>query len=331
MWTLNFSLVNNIFDSWAPWIATLTISGISAFVLQYLFKTISTKWPESYTSISQELDLQVRSNPLRSLIAFRLFPTFIIVLFNAVIVERVEGNAWLGLYVFLLIYIGRSNALAIKNELTSPRRNNVVVLVLYHLFIIIFLVVTAAAATSLRYRLESWVPPSKDLLIALWAGLFAAVLSTFSRELLTAPKANMGETIEMLIADIGKSNWDFVGVACAQGGNENLVRAILLAEAQQRPRWFRRLERIKGILFRDGSYGVAQVRADRPISDAESIEKLARIFAGYVVPLNEYDQINEEVLKFNLLDHNDDTEHARRIVSFYSYLTYYYSPSVKVK
>ena len=50
-------------------------------------------------------------------------------------------------------------------------------------------------------------------------------------------------------------------------------KATILTESIQRPRWFRRLERLKGILFPRGTYGIMQVRSSRPIGDRRSIER----------------------------------------------------------
>ena len=46
----------------------------------------------------------------------------------------------------------------------------------------------------------------------------------------------------------------------------------MITESIQRPKWFRRLERILGLIYRRGTYGIMQVRNDRPIGDKQSID-----------------------------------------------------------
>lgn len=98
---------------------------------------------------------------------------------------------------------------------------------------------------------------------------------------------------------------------------QNLVIAVVLAEVQQRPRWFRRLERLGGKVLGAGTYGVAQVAADNPITDEESIDILV-------------DRLNTDAVRDALLkgpyslefekicqDLNSDFRHASRIKHFY--------------
>ena len=59
----------------------------------------------------------------------------------------------------------------------------------------------------------------------------------------------------------------------------DLVETTILTESIQRPRWFRRLERLKGIVFRKGTYGIMQVWSSRPIGDRRSIDRALVVHA----------------------------------------------------
>ena len=52
---------------------------------------------------------------------------------------------------------------------------------------------------------------------------------------------------------------------------------MILVESIQRPRWFRCLERLKGLIFRKGTYGLMQVKSPSPIGDRASIDRALRI------------------------------------------------------
>jgi hypothetical protein len=60
--------------------------------------------------------------------------------------------------------------------------------------------------------------------------------------------------------------------AHAAGVDEDLVVAVMVVEAIQRPEWLRRLERLLARLLRRGTYGIMQVGSRRPLSDRESID-----------------------------------------------------------
>lgn len=84
------------------------------------------------------------------------------------------------------------------------------------------------------------------------------------------------------------------------------VEAVALAEELNRPRWARRLERV--LVPRAATYGLMQVRADRPLSDLESVELyLADLRAAGGYPALDDSHLH---LRDFFLAHNDDTNFA---------------------
>jgi hypothetical protein len=71
--------------------------------------------------------------------------------------------------------------------------------------------------------------------------------------------------------------WDLAKrTADNAGADASLALAVMVVENLQRPPWFRRLERLKGFIFKRGTYGIMQVAAPQPITDEESIIRAVR-------------------------------------------------------
>lgn len=301
---------------------TFLLAAVGSKVLHLVYKSVQTNWPESYTSISTDFDQQVRTNPLRSVVLFRGGPVFLIALFIAVLLERYGGFPWSGATLLIIIYLAFTTVKAIWETVGHPRPPHWTVLVLYHLTAALVVILAVLFATALRKPLEGFIPPTKDLLIALWAGLFAGIFAATARTLLSAPKLSKVEIIEQLRADAGSDTWNYISeVSNTDSELRDLLRALVLAEVQQRPRWFRRLERVKGIFYGPGTYGVAQVSSPKPINDQKSIELLAKRFSTYSIPKHYGEYPDYQKLRKDLLAHNPDGTHADRIIEFYQALT----------
>lgn len=312
-----------IIDFLTPVGTTILLSAVGAGVLHLIYQSIKTRWPEAYTSISTDFDQQVRTNPLRSMVLFRGGPVFLIALFVTVLVDRYDGYPWASAILLIAIYLTFTTFKAIGETVNNPRPPHWAVLVFYHLMSALVVGIVVLVATALRQPLENFIPPTKDLLIAVWAGLFATVFAAAARTILSPTKLREREIIEQLKNDIGDENWKYISKV-SKGNRElrQLLCAIILAEVQQRPRWFRRLERLKGIFYGPGTYGVAQVASPKPIEDRKSIELLAKRFATYSVPTS-YNYPDYQQLRKDLLSHNPDGPHADRVIDFHKLLREY--------
>ncbi|WP_146341312.1 hypothetical protein [Nesterenkonia sp. NBAIMH1] len=185
----------------------------------------------------------------------------------------------------------------------------------------VLVVMSATLATFLRGQLAGLIPEIDDILIAVWAGLFASLFLAAARYLMASRPLQADELTEGLVKDIGLDKWEYISQAAKEhGADGDLLRAIILAEVQQRPRWFRRLERAKGLVFRAGTYGIAQIAASKPISDKESVDRLAESFAGYVVPRTGDHWESVAALRERLMRHNPDAAHIDRITLMYELL-----------
>ncbi len=306
---------------------TVAFALIGAKVLASLYFHIKTFWPEAYTSVDSAIDEHVRENPIRSYLFFRAAPVFVVTLFVMVLIERVKGKIWLGLAVFLVYYMWTTTAKAIRDTLHEPRASTWPLVMVYHALSAVVIALSALAATLLRYRLQEFVPGKQELLVSLWSGLFAAAFITTIRSVMTAKKLQGRDLIRSLVHDIGEENWKYIEKLSREHGTnfERLIKAVVLSESEQRPRWFRRLEVLKGILYRPGTYGVAQVKSSHPIGSRKSIEVLVNHVASNLNNLNGWadlynDRLYQSVVNKVLRLHNDDQQQEDRIVRFYDLL-----------
>lgn len=298
-------------------------AALGALALWAIYRWIETEWPRSYTKPETSAESSYKQNPVRAFLFFRGGPVALVSLFLAVILERGGANPWLGVGILCLLHIWTTNFRALVDLLRPPKPYTWVIWTLYHLFTIVIVVGTAVLVTFFRANLQWMIPGSEELLQAVWAGIFAAIIWSIARSLLSAQKLDGAELVDSLINDMGRKNWELIERLAAKNHTEEfLVKAIVLAEVEQRPRWFRRLERLAGSFRKRGTYGPAQVMAPSPISDPESIELLfVNIRRGEWSALDE-DQgyVEPGALEEVFLAHNQDSGHADRMIYFFRLL-----------
>ena len=303
---------------------TTAFSILGAIALHFIYESIKTRWPDVYTSVTTGLEEQVRSSPVRSLLIFRAAPVFIIVSFNTTLSDRYGGSAIITGIAICSLHLALTNIRAALAVARPPRRYNGTLLLFHHAATFITVIISSALAIYCTKWTDPFIPPTRDLLVATWAGLFASLFATATRALMARKKLSDEAVIEQLVDDIGEDAWSYVSNFKATDPREiRIAKAIILAECQQRPRWFRRLERVKGRLWKQGTYGVAQVAADGPITDRESIDRLITRLQGHIDRDPESGENFARLTKSFLLDHNPDRDHAQRIQSFYDTLSHF--------
>ncbi|WP_311475959.1 hypothetical protein [uncultured Corynebacterium sp.] len=318
-------------NSMVIWIRTFIAEQIGAFIgaalgavaLWAIYRWIETEWPSSYTRPETSAESSYKQNPVRAFLFFRGGPVALVSLFLAVILERHGASPWLGVGVLCLLHIWTTNFKALVDLLRPPKPSTWVVWTFYHLFTIATVVGTAALVTFFRDNLQWMIPGSDELLQAVWAGIFAAIAWSIARSILSAQKLEDEELVDSLIDDMGRKNWELIEQLAAENQTEEfLVKAIVLAEVEQRPRWFRRLERAVGFFRKRGTYGPAQVMAERPISDAESIELLFSNIEreGWAALDNGQGYVESGALEEAFLSHNQDSGHANRMIYLFRLL-----------
>lgn len=152
--------------------------------------------------------------------------------------------------------------------------------------------------------------------------MFAAVVAVAAQRLV-AVAPDRGRDLDRAREDIGQ---DLLGYARRAAAREDcdsdVIQALVTAECVQRPRWVRRLERVKGRVVAGGSYGVAQVYAASPISDEASIDELCHRFHGYYPPRSQ-GSVRTALLEARIEAHNNDAELVSMVLAEYTRLAPY--------
>lgn len=314
------------FDINVPLLSSLLVSILCAFLLQFIYRFIKNEWPEAYTSVKSTLDNHVRTSPFRSLVVFRATPVAIVTLFATTFVDRIGGPTTICFLVYLGLYLSITDFSSIINLWNRPAQSNRILFSVYHINGLITVIISASTVYHFRKHFAILVPETKELVTSVWSGFFAAILIFMFRSIMTAKKLEGKKLVNELIEDIGAETWNEIPSLCNKDPQlSNIVSAIALAECQQRPKWFRRLERIFGRFTRSASYGVCQTKSDRPISDLESIKlTISAIYKLGYSPSTKLFYHSPE-LRHYFSSHNPDSGQISRMLKFYDLVKHYHS------
>lgn len=254
------------------WLQQLLALVLGVSFLHVFFRAVESKWPVSYAALSSGPDYAISRNIVRYLL-FRLGPVAVTVVYAAVTLGRADApvvvpGTGIGL-VHGLVTSGRAEFELIRRHQVQ-RRPLVAVM---HPTIVLLVTVVALGAASAARRFDAVVPAANDVVSSLWIGLIAGVIGSYLGRLTQGAFVEMEAIFTASRRSIPAGLWDAVTpLAERHGADPQLVRAVMLVENIQRPRWFRRLERFVGRFVGRGTYGILQVRAERPVSDLDSLE-----------------------------------------------------------
>lgn len=246
---------------------------LSAMILHIAYLAIESNWPDSYASVSDFGANLKMNNPL-SYVAFRLGPVFIIALFGSVNLERSGYYVWLFAILLILLHGGTTVEKAIYKLIRSERRSiRFWPLLIRYITVFCALVVAIILAVCLRNLLEPLVPDVKEIVPEIWGAFFVGILVAMFYVATSNRIVYSNNIVAKQRERIGQSLLDYARLEAKKAQCDPiLLEAIMITESIQRPKWFRRLERILGLIYRRGTYGIMQVMSDRPIDDRESID-----------------------------------------------------------
>ena len=240
--------------------------------MRLFYTAVRIEWPSNYLTAQDAAGLIVRRSVQRYLL-FVLGPVYLASLLMATVAMR-EGSHGLlvGLTIGLLHGIRHSGYRIRATLAEQPDSRLRTRGVLLHGTLLLLSLIAALLGGLGPGPFDFVVPPLEEFFIAFWTVALLAVVGV-----IVINKTKYPSSVEDLSAiAMREAPSDLVNYAREKaneaGVDVRLVLAILYAENLQRPAWFRRLERIKGKVFRRGSYGIMQVSAVRPISDTESID-----------------------------------------------------------
>lgn len=262
----------------SEWGVLVTVSGVllgAAFLFAF-FRAVQLNWPESYFGIGELAAYAISASPWRY-VAFRFGPVLVTAIFVAVSVERAGGDGSMGAIATAGLHAGLTSGWGLLQAVRWPksirRRRRPILLV--RLVVLIGVVGIGYLAAAFSGFAAPLVPPLSDLSATLWTGLIAGVLGAFIVRISRGHPVHEHEMIDRSQREIPKSLWNLAArLAIENEADPDLARAIMVVENLQRPSWFRRVERLKGVVSPSGTYGIMQVLSDKPINDEESIEKV---------------------------------------------------------
>lgn len=194
-------------------------------------------------------------------------------------------------------------------------------------------VAATGAAVPLVPFTTDYVPDPDELIPAVWAAGLAAVggawLLSLSRQHEDDSEARI-RAFQRSKDNLGDDLWRRAAeVAEEVDADERLVRAVLLVENIQRPRWLRRLETPVARLLRTGSVGPLQVDGLPPSGDdARRVEASIRSrFAGQRYP----EALNGSAFHWRrafLKHYNGDSQWMLDVEEAYSWVTYIQSAAL---
>lgn len=301
---------------------SLLIGAAGAVLLALLYSALRTDWPDTYSTAKSSLASSSRSSPVKYL-GFRLAPMFVIALLVARTAEDLKVSSGIAVATVIATHLGATNGRALIGLARGQRRNRRLLLLLFHLLSGLLVLAAGLLGWAARGRLAPLVPEPQELVFALWTGAFVAIVGVALRRVAEFDDAGERYDVAAVEKEVGPELWQYVTEAAARNQcDPDVLKSVLAVEVLQRPRWLRRLEYAKGRVLKKGSYGVAQISADAPISDRESIDRLAATFRGYFpARSSRYGTVRARSLAARMAQHNPDPEFCTEASLWYQILS----------
>lgn len=262
---------------------------VGAFLLFVFYLAIRTEWPVNYASTVNDFGMIVNRGILKYT-AFALGPVYLVSLLVSTTTARAGG---IGIATGALIaglHVARTLAVHLYRTIRYDRTHTRYPTILLDSVVGLGIILAGTLGGLGPGPFTILVPPLEEFFKALWTTIFVAILAIVALSV-TRVQFDVFNLVRRSRREVGPDLLNFARKkAVAFGTEPELVEAILLAENLQRPRWFRRLERLKGRIFPAGSYGVVQVTSAKPLSDKESIDIAVSVFlAGAAIDHTNYE------------------------------------------
>lgn len=298
-------------------VVAVVVGSLCALLLIGAYGAFESHWPSAYVDTRSKAG-QLGRFSLPWFLIFRVGPMFVTSAVSAVTSARLHGAPFLASAVLLIMFLVYSAANLWQRSKWSTHRLKE------------WLVWTVAALLSVVGNvlgLLSWsqiaplIPRPDELLTAVWTALIVvAVYYGFQR--LFVQDQGEARALQRGKKDIGQAAWKHaVSAAKVHSVPPSAVHAILLAESIQRPRWFRRVERlvqyVRGRVHRSGTTGIAQMRSARPLTDEESIDLLCIDMQRWTASQSVGDLNELEVFEEYAIHHNPDDVFVSTAADYY--------------
>lgn len=294
-------------------------------LLKLFYKSFELTWPELYFSTNDKTALFV-SVSFRRFLLFRFFPPFILIVFGLSVFLRDYGfniNLSVAL-IAMIIYLLNHDVKAIYQIFTKSDRVktyfNVSFQIVLHLFVIVVMLgLTVASAYIVSFdtfSITKILPTFQGLADNLWSSLIAVLLAVYFKEIFSHEGLSQDILYKRSLETINPKLLNLIEIESQKhNADESLVKAVCVAENLQRPKWTRKIENIKAFLRLYGTYGIMQVRSNKPISDEESIRiAIKEKFS------NSANILDPEVRRKIVAAYNNDNRYVDIVFNILSYL-----------
>ena len=253
---------------------------LAGLALNLIYRRIQSEWPESYFSLSDHW-AQVKAQVPSRYVLFRFGPVVLLGMFFSRQLADLGWPAWPFVSTAVAVHASLSSLRAVwrlvRYRVAGERSAPLIVL---HLTTVVAVAACLIGTAMLREHYSSWVPDFEAIRDAIWAGLIASLLAFAFIHWTRASESSLADVVMAQRQRVGPELiWYARQLAMERNLDPDLVETTILTESIQRPRWFRRLERMKGIVFRKGTYGIMQVWSPRPIGDRRSIDRALEMHA----------------------------------------------------
>ena len=249
---------------------------LSGLFAKLTYSAVRDEWPESYVYGRSTLQ-KTRGSGLVKYLLFRIVPILLSAYLGSAVTDSLGlpalpfGMAAWGTFVSVtwVPHVYRS----FRQRLV--RRGSDLVGAIARA---VLATIPVSVGTWAGSMFPQFSPSPSELVTAAWTALLVSVFALGAKRTLSTDSLSAAQSVRLAIDDAG-SSWDSIREIATDAGVEAaILQSVVTVEVHQRPRWFRFAERTAGLIERNMTYGIAQMRAERPISDMESVRRLAEEF-----------------------------------------------------
>ena len=304
---MTYDLVDQLWSIGAAILATTA--------LWVVYRSIQSNWPASYYSMVDYASFVKASAPMRYIL-FRFGPILLVTGYVASQLDRYNKPLFTFGVVLFILHTTSTTGRALWSVCRFRRvvRNRGPLAVL-HLLSIVAVLATIWLSIRFVWVVSPLVPDITAVIQNLVGGaIFSVMVFAFFR----VSQKQIPDIPTLVTRQRGRIDGNLLTYARSEanhlGLDAKLVESVIVAESLQRPQWFRALERQKGRVWRSGTYGIMQVKAHRPISDSQSIDK-ALVQYSDVFSVSEPQSVAE--LEKRLIRYNPSSEFVEMVVEIY--------------
>lgn len=305
---------------WATAVSVL-LGVIAGILLKPIFRAYALEWPAQYSDVANVVD----SGSSRNHWVYFVFRFVPVILTSALLVgvnSAFDLSSFWSIVALIVVHLAVTTlSPGVWRDIGRQPLGTKVRRVVVHSLSLLTVVVAAAIPYLLRRFTDVWTPSANELKEAFWGSLLIGALFLLYRKLTRFTEAQSQLSIQDILGRISKSNQAFVLKYASQySTSPRFIMSIVATENINRPVVLRSFERFVGLILRKGTYGIAQMYSENPISDEESIRRLCSKYEGFY-PVELDDHFKEVNLKAKFAEHNVGSKFIDQAIGIYDLFT----------